>query len=72
MNVVKYSVVFFFHCSLFPVFLFFSVIMFCKYEAYMKASTVKMLFILKLLILLKRKRSLALIMYEAMKRWPGL
>ena len=32
MNVVKYSVVFFFHCSLFPVFLFFSVIMFCKYE----------------------------------------
>ena len=38
----------------------------------MKASTVKMLFILKLLILLKQKISLSLIMYEAMKRWAGL
>ena len=38
----------------------------------MKASTVKMLLNLKLLILLEQKISLALIMYEAMKRWAGL
>ena len=34
--------------------------MFCKYEAYMKASTVKMLLILKLLILLQQKKILSI------------
>ena len=72
MNVVEYSVGFFFFIVLYFLFFFFFQLSCFVNEAYMKASTVKMLLNLKLLILLEQKISLALIMYEAMKRWAGL